>query len=74
MIDKFFLKATIDRFEGKFAVLKTEDNQEILWPMSDLSEDAKEGSAVRLFLSTSKTDEEEKTKLAKSLLEEILRP
>lgn len=74
MNDKFFLKTTIDRFEGKFAVLKTEDGQEILWPIGNLPEDAKEGSAVRLSISTSKTDEEEKTKLAKSLLEEILRP
>ncbi len=74
MTDKFFLKATIDRFEGKFAVLKTDDGQEILWSISNLPEDAKEGSAVRLSIHTSKTDEEEKIKLAKSLLEEILRP
>lgn len=73
-IKKFFLKATVDRIENNFAIIKTEDKQEILWPIDNLPEDAKEGSTVRLNLSTSKTDEEERVKLAKSLLEEILRP
>jgi len=69
-----FLKATIDRLEGNLAVIKTEDNQEILWPISDLPEGTKEGTAVRLTLSTSQSDEEERTKLAKTLLNEILQP
>ncbi len=73
-IKKFFIKATIDRIENDFAVLKTDDKQEILWPTSRLPEDAKEGSLVRLNLSTSKADEEERAKLAKTILEEILRP
>lgn len=68
----FFIKAAIDRFEGEFAILKTEDNQEILWPIKNLPENSKEGTAVRLILSTSKTDEEERAKLAKTLLNEIL--
>lgn len=72
-MDTNFIKAAIDRFEGNYAVIKTEDNQEILWPIKNLSEDAKEGAAVRLILSTNKTDEEERTKLAKNLLNEILR-
>jgi len=62
----------IDRFEGEFVVIKTDSGQEILWPKNNLPEDAKEGTAVRLTLSTSKTDEEERTKLAKTLLNEIL--
>lgn len=67
-----FLKATIDRFEGESAVIKTENSQEIIWPKNNLPEDAKEGTAIRLNLSTSKTDEEERAKLAKTLLNEIL--
>jgi hypothetical protein len=67
-----FLKATIDRFEGETAVIKTENGQEILWPKNNLPPDAKESSAIRLNLSTSKTDEEERAKLAKTLLNEIL--
>jgi len=69
-----FLKAVIDRFEGESAVIKLEDGQEIIWPKNDLPEDAKEGSALRLSVSTSQSDEEERTKLAKTLLNEILQP
>lgn len=69
-----FLKAVIDRFEGESAVVKLEDGQEIIWPKKDLPEDAKEGSALRLSVSTSQSDEEERTKLAKTLLNEILQP
>lgn len=66
------IKAAIDRFEGDFAVVKTEDGQKILWPRKELPDDAKEGSALRLSAFTSQTDEEERTKLAKTLLNEIL--
>ncbi len=67
-----FLKAAVDRFEGDSAVIKTEDGQELLWPKSELPEEVKEGTAVRLTLSTSQSDEEERAKLAKTLLNEIL--
>jgi hypothetical protein len=67
-----FIKAAIDRLEGDSAVIKTEDGQELLWPKQNLPEDAKEGSAVRLRISTNQSDEEERTKLAKTLLNEIL--
>ena len=67
------LTATIDRFEGKQAVLRTEDGQDLLWPITNLPEDAHEGTTVRLVLSTGKTDEEEREKTAKALLNEILK-
>ncbi|MFZ5363917.1 MAG: DUF3006 domain-containing protein [Patescibacteria group bacterium] len=67
-----FIKAAIDRFEGDSAVIKTEDGQELLWPKQNLPEDAKEGSAVRLGIFTNQSDEEERTRLAKTLLNEIL--
>lgn len=67
-----FIKAVIDRLEENFAVLKTEDGQEVLWPVKDLSKEAKEGAAVRLILSTDESDEEERKKIAKTLLNEIL--
>ena len=66
------IKATIDRLEDCFAVLKTDDAQEILWPIKSLPEGAKEGTVVKLVLSTSKTEEEERKKIAKTLLNEIL--
>jgi hypothetical protein len=70
---QYHLKATLDRFEGKQAVLKTDDGQEIVWPIKNLPDDIHEGSVVRLVLSTSQTDEEERQKMAKSLLNEILK-
>ena len=66
-----FIKATIDRLEECFAVLRTEDAQEILWPLKNLPEGVKEGTAVRLVLKTNENDEEERKKLAKTLLNEI---
>jgi hypothetical protein len=70
---QYFIKAVIDRFEGKNAVLRTEDGQELIWPIKNLPEDATEGSSIRLVLSTSITDKEEREKLAKTLLNEILK-
>lgn len=67
------LKGVIDRFEGKAAVIKLENGQEIIWPVKNLPEETAEGSAVRLVVTTSRTDEEERIKLAKSLLNEILK-
>lgn len=76
MIDdkrRYYIKAVIDRFEGKSAVLVTDDKQKILWPIKNLPDDIQEGSAVRLVISTSKTDEEEREKMAKTILNEILK-
>jgi len=70
---QYFIKAVIDRFEGKQAILRIEDGQELIWPIKNLPEDAIEGSSVRLVLRTSRTDEEEREKLAKTLLNEILK-
>lgn len=68
-----FISGAIDRFEGKTAVIKTEDGQEIIWPIKNLPDETAEGSAVRLLLSTKKTDEEEREKLAKTMLNQILK-
>ena len=68
-----FISGAIDRFEGKTAIIKTEDGQEIIWPIKNLPDETAEGSAVRLLLSTKKTDEEEREKLAKNMLNQILK-
>jgi len=68
-----YITCTVDRIEGNFAVLKTDDGQTINWPADKLSGDASEGSTVRLILSTSKTDEEEREKTAKAVLNQILK-
>jgi len=76
MIDdkrRYYIKAVVDRFEGKLAVLVTDDKQKILWPIKNLPDDVQEGSIVRLVISTTKTDQEEREKLAKTMLNEILK-
>lgn len=65
--------SVIDRFEGTMAVLKFDDGQELLWPIKRLPEDCKEGAVVRVVISTAKTEEEEREKLAKTLINELLK-
>lgn len=70
---KYYLKAKIESFEGKFALIKTEDKQKLLWPIKNLPDDIQVGSLVRLVISTAKTDEEERERVAKTMLNEILK-
>lgn len=72
-IHKFFLTGVIDRIEEKQAIIRLEDKQELYWPLSRLPKEVKEGTALRLVLTTSQTDEEEREKLAKTILKEILK-
>lgn len=69
----YALIATVDRFEGKVAVLRFSDGQEFRWPMKSLPDDAQEGSAVRISLTTSATDEEERERLARTMLNELFK-
>lgn len=68
----YSLRATIDRFEEKMAVLKLEDGQILNWPIKQLPDDLKEGSTIRLVISTEATQEKEREKIAKTLLNQIL--
>ncbi len=69
---EYNLNVTVMKFEGIFAILKTEDNQEIKWPIKNLPDDIEEGKDVRLTLSSEKTDSESKEKLARAVLNSIL--
>ena len=71
-IDKYEQSAVIEKFEDKLAVLVLEDDQKINWPIKDLPEDVKQGSKVRISISSSTSKEEERKKLAKELINEIL--
>jgi hypothetical protein len=71
-MNKYSLKGVIDRFEGMFAVLKLDDGQTLNWPIKNLPDDIKESQSVRLVFFTSQTDDEEREKTAKALLNEIL--
>jgi len=66
------IKATIDRFEEEKAILKTEDNENIIWPKNKIANNLKEGSSVMIMITDDKKDEESNKKLAKDILNEIL--
>ena len=68
----FFLKAVVKGFEGKFALLETEDNQKIRWPIKNIPEDAQENSEIRILVSTNKSAAEDREEVAKAVLNRIL--
>ena len=72
MASPLIIKGILDRFEGKLAVIKTESNTEIFWPIKNLPEDIATGSAVRLTLSTNENEGQERTALAQIMLNDIL--
>jgi len=65
------LEGTVDSFEGKSAVIKLADGQKITWPIVDLPKDIEIGSSVRIVVTTTKTDQEEHEKIAKTILNKI---
>ena len=65
------IRGVIDRFEGSYAVIKTDDGQTLNWSTEKLPLQAKEGSVISLQISDDVKADEERTKLAKSLLNEI---
>ena len=68
------LTLTIDRFEEDKAVLKTKDNQTIIWPKDKLPKNAQEGSVLSLVISGSAAADADSKELAKNILNEILNP
>lgn len=69
----FSQHAVIDRFDGMNAVVKVEGGQEVCWPVKLLPDDAKVGMTVRLVLSTSASDEAERSRVARAMLNDLLR-
>lgn len=69
----FSLTGAIDRFENRHAVIRLDDGQELNWPDRCLPPDAKEGSTIQLIISTEKTIEAEREKIAKNILREIIK-
>ncbi len=66
------IKITIDRFEGEKAVLKTEDNQSIVWPKDKLPANAHESMVLNFNILNDTETEKDKKELAKEILNEIL--
>ncbi|MCL4458950.1 MAG: DUF3006 domain-containing protein [Chloroflexi bacterium] len=64
------LRGVIDRFEeGKWAVIVLDDEQQLIWPVSQLPPGAKEGSAIVLRI----TVDDEDTKRRRGRTEELLK-
>ncbi|MEW6610484.1 MAG: DUF3006 domain-containing protein [Patescibacteria group bacterium] len=72
-IEQYSVPAVIDRFEGMAAVVRVEGGQELKWPVKKLPNHAKEGTVVRLTLSTTASEEVEREQLAKAILNELLK-
>ena len=68
----YHLKTIVKKFEGKSVVLETEDKQTIHWPIKNLPDDIQEGDLIRLIISTNKTDQEAREKLAQVVINKIL--
>lgn len=68
-----YLLATVDRLEGSKAVLKLDDGQSLNWPVDKLPAGAVEGTQLKILLLSDKGEEEEREKMAKAVLNEILK-
>jgi len=68
-----FIEGKIEKFDGKMAVIETKDGQHLLWPIANLPADSEVDWPVRLILSTSLSEIVEKEKMAKTILNEILK-
>ncbi|MDZ7798855.1 MAG: hypothetical protein U5L76_04565 [Patescibacteria group bacterium] len=65
--------ARLASFQEKEAIFKTKEGRKYFWPIKDLPEDLKIGDEIRLSLSTAKTAEEEREKIAKEVLNQLLK-
>lgn len=63
------LELTIDRIEGDKAVLLTRDKETVVWPLSKLPGEKREGEELYFKIVDSKGDDKD---LAKDILNEIL--
>lgn len=72
--EHYAINGTISRFEKDCAAIQLENGQELLWPIDKLPDGSREGGPIRLILSDSENDKQEQTRLAKTILNQILKP
>ena len=70
--NQYSKSAVVEKFEDKLAVLVLEDGQKINWLIKNLPDDIEQGSQIRIVISSSGSQEDERKKLAKELINEIL--
>ena len=63
----------IESFAGKFAVIVLDDGQKINWPTEQLPPDIQISQKIKLRLLNRDAEDEEREKLAKNILNEILK-
>ena len=72
MEKKYFLNAKLEAFKETNAIFKAENGILYTWPIKNLPDNLKVGQTVRLSLSTEATEKEEREKVAKEVLNQIL--
>ncbi len=72
MEKKYFLNAKLESFKETDAIFKAENGTLYTWPIKNLPDGLKVGQAVRLSFSTEVTEKDEREKVAKEVLNQIL--
>lgn len=67
-----YIKASLIKFEGDYALIKIFNNQEIKWSKSKLPDNLKEGDTIYLLAQKEILPESNNKNSAINLLEEIL--
>ncbi|QGG46331.1 DUF3006 domain-containing protein [Heliorestis convoluta] len=66
------IKATIDRFEGYYAVLLVGEEEGIVdWPKNMLPSEAKEGEIITISMSIDKNETQRRRKRVEGLLDKL---
>lgn len=69
----YYLNGTIDRFEGKTAIIILDhQGEKLLWPKAKLPATAAEGASVKLWLEPNPIQEKTNEQTAKNFLNDIL--
>jgi len=68
-----YLTGKILEFQEMVAVIELENNQKILWPIKNLPEDSATGQTVTITIGTNVSQQIEREKIAKTILNQILR-
>jgi len=68
-----FQKAVFDRVEGDKAIIKMDDGQQVVWPVSGLPEGLTEGDNLRLVIENDRAETAEREEMAKAILNKILK-
>ncbi len=66
------IKATLESFEERYAILRTQDSQKIKWPIKNLPDSAKIGETITLKLTTAIDQTDLDYEHKRQLLEELI--